>query len=54
MHNWKSRLKNPTDVDTSKFAKRVDLVNFKSDVDKWDIDKADWKIQQTLIHQNLL
>ena len=39
MHNWKSRLKNPTDVDTSKFAKRVDLVNFKSDVDKWDIDK---------------
>ena len=39
MHNWKSRLKNPTGVDTSKFAKRVDLVNFKSDVDKWDIDK---------------
>ena len=32
-------LKNATGVDTSKFAKKVDLANLKSDVDKLDIDK---------------
>ena len=35
----KSYLKNATGVDTSKFAKKVDLVNLKSNVDKLDIDK---------------
>ena len=35
----KSGLKNATGAHTSKFAKRVDLANLKSDVDKWDIDK---------------
>ena len=33
-------LKNATGVDTSKFAKKVDLANLKSDVDKLDIDKV--------------
>ena len=28
-----------TDVDTSKFAKKVDLANLKSNVDKLDIDE---------------
>ena len=32
-------LKNATEVDTSKFAKKVDLINLKSNVDKLDIDK---------------
>ena len=32
-------LKNATGVDTSKFAKKVDLANLKSIVDKLDIDK---------------
>ena len=32
-------LRNATDVDTSKFAKKVDLVSLKSNVDKLDIDK---------------
>ena len=32
-------LKNATGVDTSKFAKKVDLINLKSNVDKLDIDK---------------
>ena len=32
-------LKNATGVDTSKFAKKVDLANLKSNVDKLDIDK---------------
>ena len=32
-------LKNVTGVDTSKFAKKVDLANLKSSVDKLDIDK---------------
>ena len=31
--------KNATGVDTSKFAKKVDLDNLKSDVDKLDTDK---------------
>ena len=35
----KPDLENATDLDTSKFAKIVDLVNLKSDVDKLDIDK---------------
>ena len=35
----KADLKNATGVDTSKFAKKVDLANLKSDVDKLDIDK---------------
>ena len=30
----KAALKNVTGVDTSKFAKKVDLANFKCDVDK--------------------
>ena len=34
----KTDLKNLTGVDTSSFAKQVDLVNLKSDVDKLDID----------------
>ena len=32
-------LKNVTDVDTSKFAKKFGLANLKSDVDKLYIDK---------------
>ena len=32
-------LENATVVDTSPFAKKIDLVNLKSDVDKLDIDK---------------
>ena len=32
-------LKNTTGIDKSKFAKKVDLANLKSDVDKLDIDK---------------
>ena len=35
----KADLKNATGVDTSKFAKKIDLVNLKSNVDKLDIDK---------------
>ena len=35
----KTNLKNATGVDTSSFAKKVDLTNLKSDVDKLDIDK---------------
>ena len=35
----KTGLKNATVVDTSTFAKKVDLANLKSDVDKLDIDK---------------
>ena len=32
-------MKNVTDVDISKFAKKFDLVNLKSNVDKLEIDK---------------
>ena len=32
-------LKNATGVDTSKFAKKVDLANLKSDIDELDIDQ---------------
>ena len=35
----KADLKNATAVDTSKFAKKVNLANLKSNVDKLDIDK---------------
>ena len=35
----KAYLKNATCVDTSKFAKKVDLANLKSNEDKLDIDK---------------
>ena len=35
----KSDLKNETGVDTSKFAKNVDLASLKSNADKSDIDK---------------
>ena len=35
----KADLKNATDVDTSKFAKKVDLASLKSNVDKLGIDK---------------
>ena len=34
-----SRFKNATGVDTSKFAKKVDLASLKSNVDNLDIDK---------------
>ena len=36
----KADLKNATGIDTSKFAKKVDLANLKSDVDELDIDKS--------------
>ena len=35
----KTDLKNVTGVDASKFAKKIDLNNLKSDLDKLDIDK---------------
>ena len=35
----KADLKNVAGVDTSKFAKKVDLANLKPDADKLDIDK---------------
>ena len=35
----KTDLKTAAGVDTSKFAKKVDLVNLKSNVDKLDTDK---------------
>ena len=35
----KADLKNATGVDTSKFAKKVDLATLKFNVDKLDIDK---------------
>ena len=37
----KGDLKNATAVDTSKFARNVDLVNLKSEVDKLDTDKLE-------------
>ena len=38
-YETKADLKNTTGVDTSKFAKIVDLAHLKSNVDKLDIDK---------------
>ena len=35
----KTDLKKATEVDTSSFAKNIDLANLKSDVDKLDIDE---------------
>ena len=35
----KSDFKNATGVDASNFAKKINLANLKSDVDKLDIDK---------------
>ena len=35
----KTDLKNATGIDTSSFAKKVDLASLKSNVDKLDIDK---------------
>ena len=35
------QIKNATGVDTSKFAKKVDLASFKYEVDKLDIDKLE-------------
>ena len=37
----KTDLKNAAGVDTSKFAKRVDLANLKFSVDKLDIDQLE-------------
>ena len=41
MPNYKTKadLKNATGIDTSKFAKKVDLANLKYNIDKLDIDK---------------
>ena len=38
-HATKADLKNEAGVDTSKFAKKVDLASLKSNIDKLDIDK---------------
>ena len=38
-YSKKADSKNATGVDTSKFAKKVDLANLKSNVDKLDIHK---------------
>ena len=35
----RSRIKNAAGIDKSKFAKKVDLANLKSNVDTLDIDK---------------
>ena len=40
----KTDLKNATGIDTSSFAKKVDLANLKSNVDKLDIDKLKYLI----------
>ena len=37
----KADLKNAAGVDTSKFAKKVNLVSLKSEIDKLDIDKLE-------------
>ena len=37
----KGDLKNTAGIDTSKFAKKLDLVSLKSDVDKLDNDKLE-------------
>ena len=49
----KAELKNETDVDTSKFSKKVTLASLKSNVDKLNVDKlknlpsnlSNWKIK---------
>ena len=40
-------LKNGIDVDTSKFAKRVEIASLKTDIDKLDIDDLE-KVQSGL------
>ena len=50
----KSDLKNATGIDTSKFAKKVDLASLKFNVDKLDVDRLKnvptnlriWKVKQ--------
>ena len=42
----KADLKNITGVDTSDFAKKTDLANLKSDVDKLDINKLKNQFKQ--------
>ena len=37
----KAEVKNATGVDSSKFAKNVDLANLKSDIGKLDFDKLE-------------
>ena len=37
----KENLKNATDVDTSKFPRKVNLTNLKSEADKQDFDKLE-------------
>ena len=52
-HTTKTDLKSATGIDTSSFAKKVDLSNLKSNVDKLDIDKlknvptdfSNWKVK---------
>ena len=39
----KSDLKSATGINTSKFAKKVDLASLKWDVDKLDIEKVETK-----------
>ena len=39
-HSKKAGLKNTRGVDTSKFSKKFDLANLKSNVHKLDIDKS--------------
>ena len=48
----KADLKNAAGFDTSRFAKKVDLASFKSEVDKLDIDKLE-KVLTGLIAQLL-
>ena len=38
-YSTKSDLRNATSVDTTKFAKKVNLASLKSNVDKLDVDK---------------
>ena len=40
-YTTKTDLKNETGVDTSKFAKKIDLASLKSEVDNLDIDKLE-------------
>ena len=42
-------LKNATGINTSKFAKKLDLLNLKSNVDKLDVDKLK-NVQTNLIN----
>ena len=46
-YETKPDLKNAAGIDTSKFAKKDDLVSLKSNVDKLDVDK--WKNVPTIL-----